>query len=50
MTDIPSLFFWLACMYCALRAAGVANAVRACAWMAAAAALGVAGGTVRQVV
>ena len=50
MTDIPATFFWLACVYCAMRALGAANALQAGGWLAAAAAAGVAGGTVRQVV
>ncbi len=50
MTDGPSYFFWLACVYCAERAARGRGPVRAGAWMAAAAAAGVAGGSVRQVV
>jgi hypothetical protein len=50
MTDIPAFFFWLVCFYCAIRARQTPDAIRASGWMAAAAATGVAGGTVRQVV
>ncbi len=50
MTDVPSLFFWLACVYCSLCAARTSSAARAVCWLAAAAAAGIAGGTVRQIV
>lgn len=49
MTDVPGLFFWLACIYAGVRAVEAATILRACGWMAAAGAAGVAGGTVRQV-
>jgi hypothetical protein len=50
MTDIPSCFFWLACVYFSIRAACESSLMKTCAWIAIAAASGVAGGTVRQVV
>jgi len=50
MTDVPGLFFWLASLHCALRALRAGSAYRVCTWLAATATLGVAGGTVRQVV
>lgn len=48
MTDIPGFFFWLACLHCAVLAARASSGLRAAGWMAAAAAVGLAGGTVRQ--
>jgi hypothetical protein len=50
MTDVPGFFFWLACLYCAGLALRAESTARACGWLAVAAALGVAGGTVRQAV
>lgn len=50
MTDVPATFFWLACVYCAMRALGASNALRAGGWLAASALTGFAGGTVRQAV
>jgi hypothetical protein len=50
MTDVPSCFFWLACVYFSIRAVGESSLMKTCAWIAIAAASGVAGGTVRQVV
>ncbi|MBZ5725167.1 MAG: glycosyltransferase family 39 protein [Acidobacteriia bacterium] len=50
MTDVPGFFFWLACVACGVKAANAGGRTAACGWMAAAAAAGVAGGTVRQVV
>ncbi len=50
MTDVPGLFFWLACVYCGVKAANAEGRMGAAGWMTAAAAAGVAGGTVRQVV
>lgn len=50
MTDVPGFFFWLACVYCAVRAGRAAGRGAACAWLAAAAVTGVAGGTIRQIV
>ena len=50
MTDVPGFFFWLAALYCAVRAWDSGSATGACAWLAAMALLGAAGGTERQVV
>ncbi len=50
MTDIPAFFFWLACVYCGTRAVQANSALRASGWIAATAAVGVGGGTVRQLV
>jgi hypothetical protein len=50
MTDIPAMFFWLACLCWSMRAAEAPGELRAAGWMAAAAAAGVAGGSIRQVV
>lgn len=47
MTDLPALFFWLACFYCGVRAA---EGDRSGRWLALAAGAGFAGGTIRQVV
>jgi hypothetical protein len=50
MTDVPGLFFWLASIYGGVLAVEAGSTARACVWMAVAAAAGVAGGTIRQVV
>jgi hypothetical protein len=50
MTDVPALFFWMACFYCAVRALSAGDATPSAVWLAAAAAAGFAGGTIRQVV
>ena len=50
MTDVPSCFFWLACVYFSIRAVSDSSLMKTVAWIAVAAAAGVAGGTVRQVV
>src|SRR4029079_12810774 len=50
MTDVPSLFFLLACFYCGARALQTANTRDCILWLSAAAASGVLGGTVRQVI
>ncbi len=49
MTDVPGLFFWLATLYCAVRAVSP-GVSRPAAWLAAAAVAGFAGGTIRQVI
>ncbi len=50
MTDVPGLFFLLACAYCALRALDASRAGIVLVWTALAALTGVLGGTVRQIV
>jgi hypothetical protein len=50
MTDVPGLFFWLACSYCAVRGAAASTPRRCTGWLAAAALTGFAGGTIRQIV
>ena len=50
MTDVPSLFFLLACFYCGARALETAKTRDCILWLSAAAASGVLGGTVRQVI
>lgn len=50
MTDVPGLFFWLACFYCGVCAAKASSPRQCAAWLAAAALSGFAGGTIRQVV
>ena len=49
MTDVPALFFWLATFYCAVRATSP-DTTRPLLWLVSAAAVGFAGGTIRQVV
>jgi 4-amino-4-deoxy-L-arabinose transferase-like glycosyltransferase len=50
MTDVPAFFFWLAGIYCAVRAAEADSRWGACVWMAAGCGAGIVGGTNRQVV
>ncbi len=50
MTDVPALFFLLACFYCAIRAVMAADTRSCVQWLTAAAVTGMVGGTVRQVV
>ncbi len=50
MTDVPGLFFWLAALYCGVRAWDSGTALHACAWLAAVAIFGEIGGAERQVV
>jgi hypothetical protein len=50
MSDVPALFFWLACFYGATRAAGAPGFARPALWLTAAATAGFAGGTIRQIV
>ena len=50
MSDVPAFFFWIACFYCALRAADARNTSRSALWLAGVASTGFAGGTIRQVV
>jgi len=50
MTDVPGEFFWLACIYCGLEAVRSESPGRSMKWVAAATALGLAGGSVRQTV
>lgn len=49
MTDVPGLFFWLATFYCAVRAVSP-DTDRPLFWVASAAVVGFAGGTIRQIV
>jgi dolichyl-phosphate-mannose-protein mannosyltransferase len=50
MTDVPALFFALACFSCAIRAVMAADTRSCVRWLTAAAVTGMLGGTVRQVV
>jgi dolichyl-phosphate-mannose-protein mannosyltransferase len=50
MTDVPALFFLLACFYCGMRALETADRGACVLWLSAAALSGLLGGTVRQVV
>ncbi len=49
MTDVPGLFVLVVCIYCCIRALQSASDRSAIAWLAAAAASNVVGGTVRQI-
>ena len=48
MTEVPSLFFLLAVVYCGLRAVDDPGPARSWRWLGAAAVLGYLGGTIRQ--
>lgn len=50
MTDVPSLFVILVCLYCCQRAVAARTHRASIAWLVLAAASSVAGGTVRQIV
>lgn len=49
MTDIPSVFIILVCVYCCQRAIAAQNAHAATLWLVLAACSNIAGGTVRQI-
>ena len=49
MTDVPSLFVVLVCLYCCQRAVGAHTSKACIAWLFVAAASNIVGGTVRQI-